>query len=116
MSYVKDVTGHRWSWIFKRWPKVSQGVRWLIDETFGDPAIDWHPMPSTHGGVVFTRQIVDGEWPYDVERVTVSIDALGRLRGCTREKVIHIESGKSYADLRRMLRLPAEQDPEVRKQ
>jgi hypothetical protein len=108
VSYVPDVTGHRWKWIFTKWPHVSQNLRFLIDEVFGDPAIDWHPTDRGRGSVTFSRHIVDGDWPHDREVVTVRVDSLGRLKGCTREKVIHIESGRSYADLRRMLRLRTE--------
>lgn len=105
MSFVPDVTGHRWSWIFRKWPHVSQNVRFLIEEVFGDPDIEWHPSDEGRGDVTFTRLIRDGEYPYDREVVTVTVDSVGRLKGCRREKVIVIESGRSYADVRRMMRL-----------
>lgn len=107
----------RWAWIYRKWPHVSQNVRFVIEEILSDPDIDWHPTAGRGEDVVFTRLIdrESGAWPLDREEVTVSVDALGRLKSVTRRNVVQVDQGRSYADLRRMLRLPTPsgQQPET---
>lgn len=104
--FVTDQDEHLWRWLYARWPRIGYRTKRVIFAVMRCRDYRWHPTGSGTD-LRFERliEIDSPKWPHDLEVVTVSFDVLGRLKAVRREKVIVVETGRSHADLCRMLDL-----------
>ncbi|NND75982.1 MAG: hypothetical protein HKN44_13350 [Ilumatobacter sp.] len=94
-----------WDRLYNRFRPIAYRTKKVIMRAFWSDG-RWHVEgEGSKCKLVRLIDVESGDWPFDREQVEIHVDLLGRLKGCTRSKVIVIEQGRSHADLERMLRV-----------
>jgi len=97
-----------WDFIFGKWT-VANGAKTVIFAVMKRGPGGWWPFGGGDD-LKFQRLIEPGNKnPCDMEVIDVFFDSIGRLKEVQRYKIIHVEQGRSYDDLCRMLGVTKEE-------